>query len=125
MLPTGYRASFSPQIRPKYAQLLTEFNRLYEHKTRILKDWKEKPSLLETLASFSDAMCRVSAQLIRYRAMPAMFLLDSRLELLEKDAAKVRKFVIGKELEHEVYELNFEEKERLDLIDAELGKTAE
>ena len=56
------------QIRPKYAQLLTEFNRLYEHKTRILKDWKEKPSLLETLDSFSDAMCRVSAQLIRYRA---------------------------------------------------------
>ena len=56
------------QIRPKYAGLLTEFNRLYEHKTRILKDWKEKPSLLETLDSFSDAMCRVSAQLIRYRA---------------------------------------------------------
>ena len=68
---------------------------------------------------------RFAKQLIRYRAMPAMFLLDSRLELLEKDAAKVRKFVIGKELEHEVYELNFEEKERLDLIDAELGKTAE
>ena len=56
------------QIRPKYAGLLTEFNRLYEHKTRILKDWKEKPSLLETLDSFSDAMCRVSTQLIRYRA---------------------------------------------------------
>ena len=56
------------QIRPKYAGLITEFNRLYEHKTRILKDWREKPSLLETLDSFSDALCRISAQIIRFRA---------------------------------------------------------
>ena len=56
------------QIRPRYAELLTEYNRLYEHKTRILKDWREKPSLLDTLDDFSDSMCRVSAQLIRYRA---------------------------------------------------------
>ena len=56
------------QIRPKYAQLLAEFNRLYEHKTRILKDWRDKPDLLDTLDEFSDALCRVSAQLIRYRA---------------------------------------------------------
>ena len=56
------------QIRPRYAELLTEYNRLYEHKTRNLKDWREKPSLLDTLDDFSDSMCRVSAQLIRYRA---------------------------------------------------------
>lgn len=56
------------QIRPRYAEYLTQFNRLYEHKTRILKDWREKPSLLETLDEFSDGMCRASAQLIRYRA---------------------------------------------------------
>jgi len=56
------------QIRPKYAELLSEFNRLYEHKSRILKDWREKPSLLDTLDDFSEGMCRVSAQLIRYRA---------------------------------------------------------
>ncbi len=56
------------QIRPRYAEILSEFNRLYEHKTRILRDWREKPSLLETLDEFSDGMCRASAQLIRYRA---------------------------------------------------------
>jgi len=56
------------QIRPRYAEYLAEFNRLYEHKTRILRDWREKPSLLETLDEFSDGMCRASAQLIRYRA---------------------------------------------------------
>lgn len=56
------------QIRPRYAEYLTEFNRLYEHKTRILKDWREKPSLLDTLDEFSDGMCRASAHIIRYRA---------------------------------------------------------
>ena len=56
------------QIRPRYAEFLSEFNKLYEHKTRILKDWREKPSLLDTLDEFSDGMCRASAQLIRYRA---------------------------------------------------------
>ena len=56
------------QIRPRYGELLSQFNKLYEHKTRILKDWREKPSLLDTLDEFSDGMCRVSAQLIRYRA---------------------------------------------------------
>ena len=56
------------QIRPRYAEYLSKFNKLYEHKTRILKDWRDKPSLLETLDEFSDGMCRASAQLIRYRA---------------------------------------------------------
>ena len=56
------------QIRPRYAELLSDFNKLYENKTRILKDWREKPSLLDTLDDFSDGMARVSAQLIRYRA---------------------------------------------------------
>ena len=56
------------QIRPRYRALLTEYNRNYEQKTRILRDWREKPSLLYTLDSFSDALCRLSAQMIRYRA---------------------------------------------------------
>jgi len=56
------------QIRPKYTELLTDYNRLLEHKTRILKDWREKPSLLDTLDEFSDGMARCSAQMIRYRA---------------------------------------------------------
>ena len=56
------------QIRPQYYDILSEFNRYYEQKTRILKDWHEKPSLLDTLDEFSDGMCRASAKLIRYRA---------------------------------------------------------
>ena len=105
----AYREAVIPEARAQ-AQKIEADARAYRYRT----------------AKVAEAeAARFAKQLIRYRAMPAMFLLDSRLELLEKDAAKVRKFVIGKELEHEVYELNFEEKERLDLIDAELGKTAE
>ena len=56
------------QLRPGYAKLISDYNRLYEQKSAILKDWREKPSLLDTLDDFSDQMCKVSAQIIRYRA---------------------------------------------------------
>ena len=56
------------QLRSGYAQTLSDFNRLYENKTRILKDWHEKPRLLDTLDEFSDGLARCSAKLIRYRA---------------------------------------------------------
>ena len=29
------------QIRPRYAEYLSQFNKFYESKTRILKDWRE------------------------------------------------------------------------------------
>jgi DNA replication and repair protein RecF len=56
------------QLRPGYAALLSDYNRLLDQKTAILRDWREKPSLLDTLDDFSEQMCRVSARLIRYRA---------------------------------------------------------
>ena len=56
------------QLRPRYAALLSEFNRVYEHKTRILRDYEEKPSLLETLDDFSFQLAKLSAEMIHYRA---------------------------------------------------------
>ncbi len=56
------------QLRPGYASLLADYNKLYENKTRILKDWREKPALLATLDDFSDGLARCSARMIRYRA---------------------------------------------------------
>jgi len=56
------------QLRPAYCKLLSEYSRLYEHKKSILTNWREKPSLLDTLDDFSDSMCRCGAQIIRYRA---------------------------------------------------------
>ena len=56
------------QLRPRYAQALAEYNRLYEHKTRILRDWPENPSLLQTLDDFNLRMAQTGAILIHSRA---------------------------------------------------------
>lgn len=56
------------QLRPGYASLISEYSRLYDHKSSILREWRKKPSLLDTIDDFSSSMCRCSAQIIRYRA---------------------------------------------------------
>ena len=56
------------QIRPRYALALSEFNKLYAHKTRILRDFREKPSLLSALDEFNLRLAKVGAILIHYRA---------------------------------------------------------
>lgn len=56
------------QLRPRYAAALQEYRKLYEHKTRILRDWTDKPSLLDTLDDFSVRMSQTGAVLIHYRA---------------------------------------------------------
>ena len=53
--------------------------------------------------------------------MPSMYKLRHYLELLEKDCSNKRKFVVSEKLgTDEVYQFNFEEKERLDLIDTDI-----
>lgn len=56
------------QLRPRYAQALAEYRRLYQHKTRILKDAEQHPSLLDTLDDFSLRMAQCGAVLVHYRA---------------------------------------------------------
>ena len=56
------------QLRPRYAAALQEYKRLHEHKTRILRDCEEKPSLLDTLDEFSLGMAKAGAVVIHYRA---------------------------------------------------------
>lgn len=56
------------QLRPRYALALAEYKRLYEHKTRILRDWTERPDLLDTLDDFSLRMAQTGAIIIHYRA---------------------------------------------------------
>ena len=62
------------QLRPRYAAALTEYNRLYEHKTRILRDSEERPDLLAALPDFNEQMVRFGAALIHYRAQFAQAL---------------------------------------------------
>ena len=56
------------QLRPRYAEALAEYTRLHEHKTRILRDSEEYPSLLDTLPEFDLRMAQSGAVIIYYRA---------------------------------------------------------
>ena len=56
------------QLRPGYDKALTEYNRLLDHKSRILKDWHEFPTLADTLPEFNLRLAQVGAILIGYRA---------------------------------------------------------
>ena len=62
------------QLRPRYAAALSEYNKLLEHKTRILRDHHIKPSLLETLDDFNSRLATMGAHLIHYRAAYAALL---------------------------------------------------
>ncbi|MBQ3496714.1 MAG: DNA replication and repair protein RecF, partial [Oscillospiraceae bacterium] len=56
------------QLRPRYAAAHAEYARAYEHKTRILRDSEEHPSLLEALPEFNEQMIRAGAVIVHYRA---------------------------------------------------------
>ncbi|MBR4289402.1 MAG: DNA replication/repair protein RecF [Oscillospiraceae bacterium] len=55
-------------LRPNYDAALTEYNRILEQKSRILKDHFENPALLEILPEYNMRLCQVGALLISYRA---------------------------------------------------------
>ena len=56
------------QLRPNYDAALTEYHRILEQKSRILKDRYEHPALLEILPEYNLRLCQVGALLISYRA---------------------------------------------------------
>ncbi len=55
-------------LRPNYDAALTEYNRILEQKSRILKDHFENPGLLEILPEYNTRLCQVGALLISYRS---------------------------------------------------------
>lgn len=72
------------QMRPKYAEALAEFSRIYDHKSRILKDYHEKPALLDTLDDFNERLAHFGAVLIYYRAA-FIALLNERAREIHSD----------------------------------------
>ncbi len=56
------------QLRPGYGKLIADYNRLYENKLRILRDYREEPSMLDTLDDFSMQLAMTGARIARYRA---------------------------------------------------------
>ena len=78
------------QLRPNYDAALTEYNRLLDQKSAVLKDWRENPGLLDILPEYNTRLIQVGALLISYRAR--------FLKALEEAAAEYhREFSGGKE----------------------------
>ena len=75
------------QLRPGYDRALTEYNRLLENKSRILKDWREHPDYRNVLPDFNLRMAQVGAILIGYRA--------NYLEKLDSCAARYHRDFSG------------------------------
>ena len=56
------------QLRPKYKKALSDYQKLYESKSRILRDWYQKPGLLDALPDFNRQMAMHGAVIVSYRA---------------------------------------------------------
>ena len=56
------------QLRPNYDAALTEYNRILDQKSRILKDRFQNPAVVEILPEYNARLCQVGAVLISYRA---------------------------------------------------------
>ena len=56
------------QLRPNYDAALTEYHRILEQKSRILKDHFENPAVMAILPEYNTRLCQVGALLISYRA---------------------------------------------------------
>lgn len=56
------------QLRPNYDAALSEYNRILDQKSRILKDHFENPAVLAVLPEYNTRLCQVGALLISYRA---------------------------------------------------------
>ena len=55
-------------LRPNYDAALTEYHRILEQKSRILKDRFENPAIVDILPEYNLRLCQVGALLISYRA---------------------------------------------------------
>ena len=56
------------QLRPNYDAALTEYNRILDQNSHILKEHFQYPGMLEVLPEYNTRLCQVGALLISYRA---------------------------------------------------------
>ena len=55
-------------LRPNYEAALTQYQKILDQKSRILKDRLENPAVMEILPEYNLRLCQVGALLISYRA---------------------------------------------------------
>jgi len=97
----AYRARVLPQAEADALRSKLEAEAYRDEKTKISK----------------AEISRFKKRLPGYRAMPEMYLLNSMMNFLEKDCSNVRKYIVPDDTQHDVYIINLEEKQKLDLLD--------
>ncbi|MBN1865005.1 MAG: hypothetical protein JW808_08900, partial [Victivallales bacterium] len=97
----GYRARTIPQAEADSLQLVLRAEAYKHEQTQVSKAEIE----------------RFTQRLVGYRAMPRMYKLHALLELLETDCRDARKYIVPSGSQYDVYVINLEEKQRLDLLD--------
>jgi len=97
----AYRAKIIPKAEADALRLVLQAEAYQNEKTKVSK----------------AEIKRFRQRLIGYRAMPEMYLLNSKLEFLETNCKDVRKFIVPNTAQYDVYVINLEEKQRLDLLD--------
>jgi len=100
----AYRSSTLPMIQAQKASIISTAQ---AYKYRV-----------QTVAKAESE--RFEKQLKAFKIMPDIYKLRTYLSFLEKDTANIRKYIVSSSMPYQVYELNFEEKQRLDLLDADL-----
>ena len=56
------------QLRPRYAELAAEYQKLIDHKTRLLRDEERRSAMMAVLPDFDARIVAVGTAVIRYRA---------------------------------------------------------
>jgi membrane protease subunit HflK len=97
----AYKARVLPQAEADALRLKLEAEAYRDEKTKISK----------------AEISRFKKRLPGYRAMPEMYLLNSMMDFLERDCSNVRKYIVPDDTQHDVYIINLEEKQKLDLLD--------
>jgi regulator of protease activity HflC (stomatin/prohibitin superfamily) len=100
----AYRAGTLPLIQSQKASIIA-ISQAYKYRVKTVAKAEAE---------------RFDKQLKAFEIMPGIYKLRMYLSLLEKDAANVRKFIVSASMPYQIYELNFEQKQRPDLIDADL-----
>lgn len=72
------------QLKPRYSRLISEYARVYANKSQILKLYREKPALLDTLDIYNQRMALLSAHIVSLRAR-FIKALEEQAEIIHND----------------------------------------
>lgn len=126
------------QVAPAYQNVIasieekdTEILKAKAYEYTVLPDAQARAYEIESKAKSKAYSSRVVAeaeskrfeqQLIAFRTMKGMFVLNAMMEVLSQEGGSARKFIVPANLKRQLYEVNLETNERLDLVDLDVSE---